>query len=432
MKKINWKFILILLILSVSVNAQWVSSNLPLSGIIRNINYVDKNDIYVNQSYTYFPFPQTSATTVRLFKSNNSGASWYDIFSYAGQMYQSLGMSNVSFLNPLKGIFGFSQSTSSYIYKTTNAGANWTSTVIPYSGFSPAKCNYLNDSTYVVLTTTGGPNYQVFRSTNSGISWSFSSLPVSGYMNNMYFLNQNTGFIVTSDGNILKSVNSGSTWDVINTGVLSNIMDISFLNSSTGFAVGIISLTSSVIFKSTNEGNNWSVIDTITTGQLNSISCQNPSVVYVSGVNRVIKSIDSGDNWTEILIFQDEGSAYISCYNKDTLAVSKLNSVYRSYNGGTYVKVNSNIIPDKYSLLQNYPNPFNPTTTIKFDILRLGDVKIVVYDIMGREVQTLANEKLQPGTYQATFDGSKLTSGVYFYRLTSDNFTDTKRMLLVK
>lgn len=96
------------------------------------------------------------------------------------------------------------------------------------------------------------------------------------------------------------------------------------------------------------------------------------------------------------------------------------------------IKQISSEVPSGYSLKQNYPNPFNPTTTIKFDILRLGDVKIVVYDIMGREVQTLANEKLQPGTYQATFDGSKLTSGVYFYRLTSDNFTDTKRMLLVK
>jgi hypothetical protein len=196
--------------------------------------------------------------------------------------------------------------------------------------------------------------------------------------------------------------------------------------------VGVISVSSSLIFKSTNEGNNWSVIDTIASGQFTSISCQNPTYVYVSGVNSVIKSTDSGNNWTEILTLQNLGNSRISCYNKDTLAVSKLNSVYRSYNGGTYIKINSDIIPSSFSLFQNYPNPFNPSTKIKFDVKKLSNVRIVVYDVSGREVNTLVNECLQPGTYETTFDGSQLKSGAYFFRMITEGYTETRKMLLIK
>jgi len=89
-------------------------------------------------------------------------------------------------------------------------------------------------------------------------------------------------------------------------------------------------------------------------------------------------------------------------------------------------------VPSKYSLTQNYPNPFNPITKIRFDIARLGHIKIVVFDVNGREIQMLVNESLKPGTYETTFDGSKLNSGVYFYKITAGDFTETKRMLLIK
>ncbi len=71
-------------------------------------------------------------------------------------------------------------------------------------------------------------------------------------------------------------------------------------------------------------------------------------------------------------------------------------------------------IPSAYSLGQNYPNPFNPVTKIKFDVARTGDVKIVVYDVMGRDVKTLVNESLKPGAYETSFDGSQLSSGFSF------------------
>ena len=96
-------------------------------------------------------------------------------------------------------------------------------------------------------------------------------------------------------------------------------------------------------------------------------------------------------------------------------------------------------IQSKYSLSQNYPNPFNPVTKIRFSIPAVDSrvhgndrVLLKVYDMMGREVQTLVNESLQPGTYETTFDASKLTSGIYFYRLQTEGYTETKRMLMIK
>ncbi len=89
-------------------------------------------------------------------------------------------------------------------------------------------------------------------------------------------------------------------------------------------------------------------------------------------------------------------------------------------------------IPSSFSLSQNYPNPFNPSTVISYQLPVISDVVIKVYDVQGREVQTLVNERMQAGTYEVSFDGSGLNSGVYFYRMVTDGFSETKRMMLVK
>ena len=96
------------------------------------------------------------------------------------------------------------------------------------------------------------------------------------------------------------------------------------------------------------------------------------------------------------------------------------------------VEHSGEIIPNKFSLSQNYPNPFNPRTVISFSLSVVSDVSLKVYDVQGREVETLVNERLKPGKYESTFDASRLTSGVYFYKLTAGEFTETRKMLLVK
>lgn len=89
-------------------------------------------------------------------------------------------------------------------------------------------------------------------------------------------------------------------------------------------------------------------------------------------------------------------------------------------------------VPNNFSLLQNYPNPFNPSTNIKFQTPQSGFVKLTVFDALGKEIHTLVNQQLSPGTYSADFDGSNLPSGVYYYKLESEIFAETKKMILIK
>jgi hypothetical protein len=89
-------------------------------------------------------------------------------------------------------------------------------------------------------------------------------------------------------------------------------------------------------------------------------------------------------------------------------------------------------LPTAYALEQNYPNPFNPRTGIRYQVPGVSDVKLVVYDILGREVGVLVNERKQPGSYEVSFDGSYLASGVYIYRLTAGSFRQSQKMILAK
>jgi hypothetical protein len=103
------------------------------------------------------------------------------------------------------------------------------------------------------------------------------------------------------------------------------------------------------------------------------------------------------------------------------------------YNG---IRKLSNELPKEFQLYQNYPNPFNPSTKIKFEIPKCAFTNLIVYDIVGREVATLVNEKLQPGTYEVEWSaisgGTNYPSGVYIYKFISGDYSVTKRMVLIK
>lgn len=109
---------------------------------------------------------------------------------------------------------------------------------------------------------------------------------------------------------------------------------------------------------------------------------------------------------------------------------------FNNNNSTAQLNLRGNSVPDKFELLQNYPNPFNPETKINFQIPSQGPglitVKLAVYDITGKEVSVLVNENMEPGSYEYTFNGKGMTSGVYFYRLTAGSNSQTFKMLLIK
>lgn len=132
------------------------------------------------------------------------------------------------------------------------------------------------------------------------------------------------------------------------------------------------------------------------------------------------------------------GNVYVTGYSSEENGIPDYATI--KYSQTTDITRISSDIPEKYSLSQNYPNPFNPVTNLEFGISDLGFVSLKIYDVLGKEVATLVNEKLSQGNYKVEFDGSGFSSGVYFYRLvvsssnpmTARDFTDTKRMMLIK
>ena len=96
------------------------------------------------------------------------------------------------------------------------------------------------------------------------------------------------------------------------------------------------------------------------------------------------------------------------------------------------VNVNINSLPAEYSLSQNYPNPFNPATTIQYSIPESGNVKLKIYNSLGEEVVTLVNDYKEAGTHEVNFDASKLNSGIYYYKIQLNNFSEAKKMMLLK
>jgi hypothetical protein len=96
------------------------------------------------------------------------------------------------------------------------------------------------------------------------------------------------------------------------------------------------------------------------------------------------------------------------------------------------ISIISSEVPGDYKLHQNYPNPFNPSTKIRFEVAKLNNVELKIYNAQGKEIQTLVNGELKPGIYEASFESSGLPSGVYFYKLASGSYVESKKMVLLK
>ena len=155
----------------------------------------------------------------------------------------------------------------------------------------------------------------------------------------------------------------------------------------------------------------------------------------VGSYNRIIYTTNGGNNWmVENLGPYDEYLSSVFFINDSIGWASGYRYILKTTNGGMPVGVLqiNNTLPVEYSLFQNYPNPFNPQTKIKFAVPKASFTKLVIYNLLGREVTTLVNEELRPGAYEADWDGSNFSSGVYFYKIISGDFVETKKMVLMK
>ena len=185
--------------------------------------------------------------------------------------------------------------------------------------------------------------------------------------------------------------------------------------------------------RSTNFGNNWSQIASMGTGNFGGFGNWGNYWWYVRSDNKIYLSSNNGASWSI------QNTAPAGNYTNIFLTSQNLFMFAVRSNGGISryliiigVHQISSEVPEEFSLSQNYPNPFNPSTKIKFDVPKASHTKLIIYDMLGREVTTLVNQQLKPGSYQADWDASAFSSGVFFYKIISGGFAETKKMILMK
>jgi photosystem II stability/assembly factor-like uncharacterized protein len=352
-----------------------------------------------------------------IIRTTNGGANWSSLFGGIGELF------SVYFINTNTGWVtgGMGQ-----IYKTTSSGNSWQTMGLPTSNIYYS-AYFLNDQTgwlagsAVYKTTNGGSN---FSSQNMGI----------GFFYSIYFTDANTGWLCGAIGQIYKTTNAGTTWEVKTSNTTVDLNSVYFANNQTGWC----SAANGRIFKTTNGGNNWVNFSGAGSCSLNAIYFNDSLSGWIAGCNgTVYKTINGGLNWQLLPTPVTGNLRSIRFVNMNTGWCSgDSGKIIKTTNGGiTLISPLSNEIPEKFSLSQNYPNPFNPSTKIQFTISASSSVAqtfMSVYDILGREVTTLVNQQLSPGTYEVNWDASNQPSGLYFYKLTSGEYTETRKMILTK
>ncbi len=396
-----------------------------------------------------------------IYKTSNDGQNWFNLSTSVSVNEINSG----NFINQNTGYF-FAQGE---IIKTTNQGLNWSSTQIDsVNGMSGGYVdssgniylygyNFVKRSTnaglsfsnifgitnnqiycaYFINSSTGyigSSNNKIFKTTDSGITWKVRyPSPNNGYfIKDMLFVNDSIGYACGSNSWVSRTTNAGKIWMSDYLGYPYQNNDIYFINNSTGFIT-----STSYIHKTTNSGINWIRYDLPFVGELYSINFTNSNVGYVCGnLGRIYKTSNGGINWNELVSNSSQYLYVVRFLNSQTGFVFGRNGTIMKTTdaGGQITGKESEIqnIPLRSKLSQNYPNPFNPVTNIKFSIPISGFVKIMVYDMLGREITKLVNQQMQAGNYSVDWDAPNYPSGVYFYKLETDGFTESKKMVLTK
>ncbi len=391
-----------------------------------------------------------------IYKGRSNGA-WNRVFGGDGN-WSAIDQKNDSII--------YASAQYLYIVKNTKRGnedewnfifgglGNNTNFVAPYV-LSP-NWNDTSDTNNFSKTLYAGEDI-ISKSTDGGTNWTITNnnSPLDGNATLSLAVSENNSNIVyaatlpsINKVGVFKTSNGGNSWTPIDTSI--NFpnrypMDIAIDNKNPNRAYIVFGgFDTSHVFMTINGGTSWIDCDrgNLPNVPTNTVVIDPDSshVVYIGNDLGVYISTDFGNSWNEFT----EGMPPSIVMD---LSISKSNRKLRAFTHGigvwerslanlpnTTIVREENNIPKTFLLYQNYPNPFNPKTKIKFLLTKNSEnVSLEIYDILGKKISTLIdNKRRQIGFHEIEFDGSKLQSGTYFYKLTTETFSETKKMIITK
>lgn len=341
--------------------------------------------------------------TALVLKTTDSGSRFEISLKLPYMLHEILYGSNVQMINENSVFVAYnagngSAATGSFL-RSQNGGSNWM-----LLGMIPiVELNFVNETTGWAYSAFGNDiGYRekaVFKTTSAGLMWEKlykDTLPNSSQYSITAF-DENNVYLVGGQKKFIKTSNGGMNWISSDLNpAITNINDAFFLNQNTGWFISSFAGTRN-IHKTTNSGNSWIVQPFDSVWAINQMFFINEWTGWVGG-------------WQ---------------YNSNK-------TLMKTVTGGIMTISNESNINYGFKLFTNYPNPFNPVTKIQFSIPQKENVRLSLYNNLGQEIAVLINDIKNAGTYEYTFNGENYSSGIYFYKIQSGSFTDTKRMVLVK
>ena len=357
-------------------------------------------------------------------KTTDGGQTWNIVNSGLG----SISMLHITAID--ENLAWITGDNSSRIFKTTNGGLNWTEQFYEQPYFIN-KIHFFNANTGIFLRDPLNPPSNdtagFFITRNGGANWYRSAnTPRTTVLCDccMGILDTNLVWFVDNDKVYKLTGGLDNQWQILNTGSL--LFTGCFIDSSVAYATDGFKL-----IKSTNGGVNWTkTISNFNSGGLIMINVPNSNVIVANGATLRI-SYDSGNTW-QPGVSTGDSPFYGDAYDTTSIWLAASSGRLLKYNFG-YIGINliSTEIPTGFKVYQNYPNPFNPSTKIKFDLPSHGNISFRVYDILGKEVYVLDDYR-SAGSYEVIFNGENYPSGIYYYRIETENSSESKKMILLK
>jgi photosystem II stability/assembly factor-like uncharacterized protein len=318
---------------------------------------------------------------------------------------------------------------SAAIYRTSDGGVSWDSALVSVPASGRLYAIQMLSATRGWVVGSGGVLYST---TDGGVHWTLVPLQTARTLRGVYFADPSRGWAMGDHGTLAATQDSGATWSVWTFADTLTLQSMTFADSLTGCLVG----STGRIYRTTNGGEVWILQQGVPSRSfLNAVAFSGRDSGWVAGARgTILRTTDGGATWNSM----------VSGTTQDLNAIAVVNgqSQLIAGNGGTLLKspASTNTAVRGWRddpvggfwLAQNFPNPFNPTTTIRFTLPARMRVKLAVFNLIGQLVALLRDGELGPGDHSVQFDAGRLPSGVYFYRLQGGNFTETRRLLVLR